>query len=324
MAKRAQDRPAPPPGITIIVPAYNEEESILPLYQGILKGLKGTGSDFEIIFVDDGSTDGTRKRMKSIVERDPRVRIVTFWRNFGKANALAAGFKQAKGRMIVQMDADLQDDPKEIPRFLKKLDSGYDMVVGWKRRRRDPYGKTLPSKLFNHLIRRMSKIDVHDSNCGFKAYRREVMEHLSVYGEMHRYLPTIARWRGFRVTEIVVHHHPRRFGSSKYGLERLAKGFLDLMTIAFLTKYGRSPMHFFGKMSVIPFLLFALQAIYIIGDWALTGHPPERPMAVTAIVVLLWGFTIISFGLISEMVLMTVGPDRMVDSFSMVIGNEKR
>jgi glycosyltransferase involved in cell wall biosynthesis len=198
------------PEISLIVPAYNEEESILPLYTRLITNMDRIGKRYEIIFVDDGSTDMTLERMRSIVRKDPRVRIVTFWKNFGKANALSAGFDEAKGDIIIQMDADLQDDPVEIPRFLARLSKGYDMVVGWKRKRQDPFGKTIPSKVFNFLIRKISGIDVHDSNCGFKAYRREVMEHLEVYGEMHRYLPMIARWRGFRISEIEVKHHSRK------------------------------------------------------------------------------------------------------------------
>jgi len=309
--------------ISVVIPAYNEEGSIFELHRRVSSELERLGRDFEIVFVDDGSTDGTLARMQKLMRKDPRIKVVTFWRNFGKANALSAGFKHVEGRIVFQMDADLQDDPKEFGRFLQKLDSGYDMVVGWKRRRHDPIGKRLPSKFFNHLIRRTTGIDIHDSNCGFKAYRREVLEHLDIYGEMHRYLPSIARWRGFRVGEIEVLHHARKFGKSKYGIERLLKGFLDLITVAYLTRYGRSPMHLFGAMSLVPFILSAAQVAYIVGDLILTGTSPERPLAVTAIMVAIWGFTVLTLGIIAEMLLLTVGPGRMVDSYGRLLEREK-
>ncbi|MDG6226038.1 MAG: glycosyltransferase family 2 protein [Candidatus Thermoplasmatota archaeon] len=311
------------PEISIIVPAYNEEESIAELHASIAKQMDRLGRSFELIFVDDGSRDSTLMRMKDAQRSDPRVRIVTFWRNFGKANALSAGYRHARGRTIIQLDADLQDDPAEIGKFLKRLEDGSDMVVGWKKNRLDPLGKRIPSKIFNHLIMRISGVKVHDSNCGFKAYRREVMEHLDVYGEMHRYLPVIARWRGFRVSEIVVRHRRRRFGKSKYGIERLKKGLLDLVTISFISRHGRSPMHLFGTLSIIPFFLSIAQAAYIILDWALTGHELERPLAVTSVLMALWGFSILITGLMAEMLLMTVGPGRIVDSFSRVIEDTK-
>ena len=217
--------------LSIIIPAYNEEDNILPLYKEILKNIPKKYS-YEIIFIDDGSTDSTLKNIKAI--KDKNIKSISFRKNFGKAEGLNTGFKEATGDIIITMDADLQDNPKEIPNFIKKINEGYDLVSGWKYNRLDPLGKRVPSKLFNKLTRILTRVNLHDFNCGFKAYKKEVAKSLKLYGEMHRYIPAMASWQGFKVGEIKVDHRERVHGVSKYGWERLIKGLLDLCTITFL------------------------------------------------------------------------------------------
>ncbi|MGH2617853.1 MAG: glycosyltransferase family 2 protein, partial [Thermomicrobiales bacterium] len=230
-----------PPRLSVVVPAMNEEGNIPALHGAIAAVLEPAAIPFEIIFVDDGSTDGTWAAIEAIAARDRRVAGLRHRRNFGKARGLATGFSVASGDVVVTMDADLQDDPAEIPRFLDKLDEGFDLVSGWKQRRQDPLGKTLPSRVFNTTVRVVSGVRLHDFNCGFKAYRRDVLRDIRLYGELHRFTPVLAHAEGFRVGELPVRHHPRRWGSSKYGWSRLIKGFLDLLTVTFLTEYRQRP-----------------------------------------------------------------------------------
>src|SRR5947209_9908927 len=234
-----------PPGeieleISVLIPVLDEAETVLTLAAEVAGVLDRLGRSFEIIFIDDGSGDGTPLQVREAHARDPRVKLVRLRRNFGKAAALSAGFDQSRGRILITMDGDLQDDPEEIPRFLEMLESqSLDLVSGWKRRRHDPVSKTVPSRLFNWVTRELAQVDLHDFNCGFKAYRREVLAEIAVYGELHRYIPVLASRRGFAVGEIEVTHHPRRHGVSKYGWERLYKGLLDLITVLFSTRYAR-------------------------------------------------------------------------------------
>ncbi len=303
------------PKISVLVPVYNEQDNVKPLYQKVLANLKKVASEYEIVFVNDGSTDKTLANLKAIANKDSNVSIISFYRNFGKANALAAGFKNVKGDIVFTMDGDLQDDPDEFINFIKELDKGYDLVSGWKFHRKDPLGKRLPSKVFNFLIKEMTGCKVHDSNCGFKAYRREVLENLDVYGEFHRYIPILAEWRGFRVGEIKVKHHKRASGSSKYGLERLYKGFLDLITVTYLTQYGRSPMYLFASMSMLSGALGFMALIWSFLDVLIFKTPFARNFIVICVVLFMFALNFFAFGLLAEKMLATAGPERMTKSF---------
>ncbi|MEJ2083392.1 MAG: glycosyltransferase family 2 protein, partial [Acidobacteriota bacterium] len=231
--------------LSIIIPTYNERESISELYVALKKELNRLDVASEIIFVDDGSADGTGRILRDLQKNDASITIVDFRRNFGKAAALSAGFQMARGDVIVTMDADLQDQPAELHRLLDKLESGYDLVSGWKKVRHDPIGKRWPSRVFNAVTALLTGVPLHDMNCGFKAYRRQVVEEIALYGEMHRYIPVLASYRGFRVGEVVVEHRHRPYGRSKYGITRLFSGFFDLLTVIMLTRYNRKPLHAF-------------------------------------------------------------------------------
>ncbi len=236
--------------LTIVIPVYNEDESLRPLYAEIMKHipeLDGLISSYELLFVDDGSSDNSVQVIKELAEQDPNVHAIVFRKNFGKAAALQAAFRAADGDIIITMDADLQDDPMELRSFIEKIDEGYDLVSGWKFNRLDPLEKRLPSKLFNKVTCKMSGINLHDFNCGFKAYRKEVVKSIDVYGEYHRYIPVLAHRKGFKIAELKVHHNKRQFGKSKYGFERYLRGLFDSMSSSFLLKYYDRPMYFFGK-----------------------------------------------------------------------------
>jgi len=302
--------------ISVLVPVLNEAESVQELSARVAQVLERMGRTFEIIFVDDGSSDGTPARVRQARERDPRVKLVRLRRNFGKAAALSAGFDHSNGRIIVTMDGDLQDDPDEIPRFLAKLeDEELDLVSGWKRRRQDPASKRLPSRLFNWVTRTLAQVDLHDFNCGFKAYRREVLAEIAVYGELHRYIPVLASRRGFAVGEIQVNHHPRRFGSSKYGWDRLYKGLLDLITVLFITRYTRRPLHLFGALGLIFFSAgFCINA-WLAFLWAFRHEDlSDRPLLQLGILLVLLGIQVLTTGLIGEMI--TFKNFRRRDSYS--------
>ncbi len=301
--------------ISVVIPVYNEEDNIKPLHKKVSRELGKITDSCEMIFVDDGSSDSTLERLEKVMEKDPKVRVFTFHRNFGKANALCTGFKHVRGKVVFTMDGDLQDDPKEFKRFIKELDKGYDIVSGWKFHRKDSIEKRLPSKIFNFLIRKMTGVKVHDSNCGFKAYRKEVVEMVDVYGEFHRYIPIIANWRGFRVGEIKVKHHKRASGSSKYGMERLLKGFVDLLTISFLTKYSRSPMYLFGTFSLLTFILSILGAGWTLLDSLLNITDKEWVFGLGSLILFLSSLTFLSMGLPSELVLLNAGHEKITKTF---------
>ncbi|MBT3324123.1 glycosyltransferase family 2 protein [archaeon] len=285
--------------LSIIIPAYNEEDNILPLYKEILKNIPKKYS-YEIIFIDDGSTDSTLKNIKAI--KDKNIKSISFRKNFGKAEGLNTGFKEATGDIIITMDADLQDNPKEIPNFIKKINEGYDLVSGWKYNRLDPLGKRVPSKLFNKLTRILTRVNLHDFNCGFKAYKKEVAKSLKLYGEMHRYIPAMASWQGFKVGEIKVDHRERVHGVSKYGWERLIKGLLDLCTITFLGSYQRSPLHLFGTIGLAATAEGILIGTYLTIKW-FEGYPlSNRPLLLLAVLLIVLGIQILSLGLIAEMI----------------------
>ena len=297
-----ESAPKAPPRLSVVVPAMNEEGNIPALYRAIADVLDPEGLTFEIIFIDDGSHDATWAIVESLAAADERVVGLRHRRNFGKARGLATGFAAASGDLILTMDADLQDDPAEIPRFLQKLDEGFDLVSGWKQRRQDPLGKTLPSRVFNTTVRIVSGVPLHDFNCGFKIYRRDVVRNLRLYGELHRFTPVLAHAEGFRVGELPVRHHPRRWGSSKYGWSRLVKGFLDLLTVTFLTEYRQRPMHVLGVPGLAALAAGGLIGLWLTAEKILTGASiGNRPLLLLAVLLVLVGVQFFGLGLLGEM-----------------------
>ncbi len=285
--------------VSIIIPALNEEGSLAILYQRIGEVLEGTR--YEIIFVDDGSKDSSWEVMDRLRLSDPRVKAIRFSRNFGKSEALAAGFKEARGEILITMDADLQDDPAEIPRLVATLAMGYDLVSGRKAHRRDPLSKTLPSRLFNWVTSTLTGVKFRDLNSGFKAYRRRVIEQVRVYGEQHRFIPALAHWKGFRVTEIDVEHHPRPFGKSKFGLKRFLAGVLDLFTVLFLTRFGRKPLHLFGSIGLACLAVGLGVNLYLSVIWLGGQSIGTRPLLQLGVLLIVTGIQFLSLGLLGEM-----------------------
>jgi len=251
--------------LSVIVPVYNEEESVPELCAWIQEVCKGKGFDYEIIFIDDGSSDGSWKMIANEAKKSPHIKGIKFGRNYGKAAALHTGFSEASGEVVITMDSDLQDSPDEIPALYKMIkDEDYDLVSGWKKKRYDPFIKRFTSRIYNGTARLASGIRLHDFNCGLKAYRGEVIKSIEVYGEMHRYIPMLAREAGFKkIGEKVVEHRARKYGTTKYGLDRFVKGYLDLLTIGFITRFGKSPMHLFGGLGTLMFLLGFIMAGYL-------------------------------------------------------------
>lgn len=288
--------------LSIVVPAWNEAESLPELFSQIRASLASWGGVWEVIVVDDGSRDGTFEAVRKAAAEDPRIRGVRFRRNAGKAAALATGFASAKGDYVITMDADLQDDPEEILPLMGLLDSGWDMVSGWKQIRNDPVDKTLPSRIFNGLVRSVSGLKLHDFNCGLKAYRREVLPGLRLYGQMHRLLPVMAHWDGFRVTEKVVNHRARQFGASKYGWSRGFHGLFDLLTLWFLHRYLRRPLHLFGSIGLVAFLVGALPIPWFALQWLLTGALRVRPLLLLSVGGIILGVQFLSLGLLAELI----------------------
>ncbi|MCB0881611.1 MAG: glycosyltransferase family 2 protein [Thermoleophilia bacterium] len=292
----------PHPEISVVVPVCDERDNVEPLLGEMLPVMRGLGRSFEVIFVDDGSRDGTGAVLEAAVEREPEVALVALRRNFGKSEALMAGFREARGGIVITIDGDLQDDPAEIPRFLDALDGGLDLVSGWKVDRQDPAGKRLPSKLFNAVTRRVSGLDLHDLNCGFKAYRAEVVAALALAGDQYRYIPVLAHNEGFRVGELGVNHRPRTHGRSKYGLERYVRGMLDLLTITFLGRYRHRPMHLFGGLGLL-MLLVGLAVSGYLSVLKFAGYAiGQRPLLLLGVLLILVGMQFLTIGLMSEMV----------------------
>jgi glycosyltransferase involved in cell wall biosynthesis len=252
--------------ISVVIPLYNEAESLPELHDWIVKVMQEHKFSYEILFVDDGSNDGSWEVIQNLARHNPMVRGFKFVRNYGKTAALQTAFVQAKGKVVITMDADLQDSPDEIPELYRMItEDGYDLVSGWKKKRYDPLTKTIPTKLFNGVSRWVSGVYLHDFNCGLKAYQSRVVKNITIYGEMHRNIPIIAKWNGFKkIGEKVVQHRPRKYGSTKFGLERFIFGFLDLLTVAFVNKFGRRPMHFFGTMGVLSFVIGTILALYLL------------------------------------------------------------
>nr|MCK4930353.1 glycosyltransferase family 2 protein [Nanoarchaeota archaeon] len=287
--------------ISIVIPVYNEEKNIIILYK-LLKSVLSK-YQYEMIFVDDGSVDNTSSVIKDISKKDKKVKLISFQRNYGKSDALSAGFDNAKGDIIITLDGDLQDNPKEIPRFIEKLNQGYDLVVGWKFKRKDPLTKIIPSKFFNLLTSFLTKVKIHDMNCGFKAYKKKVIENINVYGELHRYIPALAFWKGYKIGEIKVKHHPRRYGKSKYGVSRLFKGFMDLITVKFLMSYGRRPLHLFGLTGLLCFFLGIVSGLYLTYLWFKGIVIGDRPLLMLAVLLIVLGVQFISLGLLGDMII---------------------
>ncbi len=293
---------APVPGlISVVVPVFNEHESVGPLTEellAVLGTLEGTG---EVVFVDDGSTDGTAEELDRLADEHEAVAVVTLRRNFGKAVALMAGFREARGDVIVTIDGDLQDDPGEIPALLAELDAGADLVSGWKRDRQDPWSRRAASKVFNGVTAKVTGSTLHDLNCGFKAYRAEVVRSLALTGDQYRYIPVLAQNEGFRVTEIPVNHRQRRFGRSKYGLERYLRGFLDLMTITFVGRYRHRPMHLFGGLGTLLIGIGVIICAYLAVIWLLGEGIGGRPLLLLGVLLIVVGVQLFTIGLVSEM-----------------------
>jgi glycosyltransferase involved in cell wall biosynthesis len=310
----SNERPHPQqhdPDITVVIPLYNEEESLKELHRQLRDALGRTGRRYDLIFVDDGSTDNSYGVLRDLKRFDPRhVRIVRFRRNYGKSAALSVGFEKARGRTVVTMDADLQDDPAEIPSLLRKMSEGFDLVSGWKRKRRDPLSKTIPSRFFNYVTGILTGIKIHDFNCGLKAYKREVVKTVKVYGELHRYVPVLAHWEGFKVGEVMVQHRARKFGHTKFGITRFWRGFLDLLTVLFTTRYFRKPLHLFGFWGLMATVAGTIIVGYLVILWFLgVTSLTNRPLFLGGIMLIIVGIQFISIGLLGEMISKTKQAD---------------
>ena len=296
--------------LSLVIPLYNEEESLTPLVEWIERVVKDKYS-YEIILVDDGSTDGSWRQIEELVDTKPHISAFKFRRNYGKSAALHVGFENSRGNVVITLDADMQDSPDEIPELYTMVkDGGYDIVSGWKKRRFDPLGKTIPSKFYNGFVRFISGINLHDFNCGLKAYGSEVVHNIEVYGEMHRYIPLLAKWSGFRnVTEKIVRHYPRKYGKSKFGIDRYIKGSLDVMSIMFVGRFGKRPMHLFGTIGVLFFIIGFGMLLYltILKVVQNTGGIHQRPLFYFGILLLIVGSQSFLTGFIAEMIVRSSG-----------------
>lgn len=288
--------------LSIIIPLYNEEGSLEELIGQIFQVINKTGLVYEVCFIDDGSTDNSLQKLIQLHKDRSMLKILSFRKNYGKSAALSEGFKLASGKIIITMDADLQDDPAEIPNLIDKINTGYDLVSGWKKKRFDPLGKTLPSKFFNFITARLTGIKIHDFNCGLKAYRREVIKEIPVYGSLHRYLPVLAHWKGFAVGEVVVQHHPRKYGVTKYGIRRFFDGFFDLFTVLFLTRYRQKPLHLFGFFGLGSLSLGFIISLYLSVLWFMGYGIGHRPLLFLGVLLMIVGMQSFSIGLIGEMI----------------------
>ena len=288
--------------LSIVTPVYNEEQNIGLFHSKVTKVLKKLRKSYEIWFIDDGSRDSTLKTIKELKKKDKHVKFITFRRNFGKAAALSAGFEHANGDIIITMDGDLQDEPEEIPKFIAKIEEGYDLVNGWKFKRKDPLSKTIPSKFFNWLTSKMIGVKLHDFNCGFKAYRKEVVKEITLYGDLHRYIPAIAFWKGYRIAELPVKHNERLYGKSKYGSKRILTGFIDLMTVKYLISYTTKPLQLFGKVGLLFIFLVLISGTYLVIEWFQGIGIGRRPLLTLSVLMTLVGIQFLSIGLLGEMI----------------------
>lgn len=295
--------------ISVVIPVFNEEESLPELTNWISRVMQEHGFSYEIIFINDGSTDRSWEIIQRISEQNQCIKGLNFTRNYGKSAALDAGFKRAEGEVVITMDADLQDSPDEIPGLFQMVSEGLDVVSGWKKERHDPLSKTIPSKFFNGVTRWISGIELHDFNCGLKAYRKKVVKNISVYGEMHRYIPLLAKWNGFpKIGEKVVQHRARKYGYSKFGLERFLNGFLDLITVSFVHRYKKKPMHFFGSLGSLSFLggflitsWLIFQKIYGLSKGENVREIVDQPLFFLALVAIIIGVQLFVTGFIAEL-----------------------
>lgn len=302
--------------LSIVIPVFNEEESLMQLHREICDVAQTNNYDLEIIFIDDGSTDHSWELVEQLSRQDSRVRGIRFRRNFGKAAALNAGFEAARGEIVMTMDADLQDNPKEIPEFMSMMGTSLDVISGWKQIRHDPWHKVIPSRFFNAMVSYMTGVKLHDHNCGMKCYRREIFNEITLYGELHRFVPVLAAARGYRVGEKVVEHRARRFGQSKYGFTRFIKGFLDLFTVWFLTGYGQRPQHLMGTIGVVAMTIGVFLLTYLAAIWGVSrlgldfltccglNEPINiggRPAVLYGVAALLFGGQLLSMGIIAEL-----------------------
>jgi glycosyltransferase involved in cell wall biosynthesis len=288
--------------ISVVVPCYNEQESLPELFEQLEAVMAHLACDGEYIFVDDGSTDRTIAVLRELRVRSPRVSVISFRRNYGKSAALNTGFRAASGDYVVTIDADLQDDPAEIPNLLRRIEAGADLVSGWKANRQDPLSKTLPSRVFNAVTSAATGLKLHDFNCGLKMYRRDVTDALNVYGELHRFIPALAAWEGFRVDEVAVKHYKRKYGKSKYGARRFLNGFFDLITTMFVTRRALNPLHFFGRIAVVLFLLGIAPQLVFLVEWLSGKGLHVRPVMLLGFVLVIVAMQIASIGLLAELI----------------------
>jgi glycosyltransferase involved in cell wall biosynthesis len=297
----------PIPELSVLVPLYDEKDNLRPLFGKMQEVLAGLGLPWEAVFIDDGSTDGSLEVLQELLGADPRVRVFRLRRNFGKSAALDIGFQAVRGKRVIIMDADLQDDPAEIPALLKKIDEGYDLVTGWRADRHDRFVKKFTSRVYNLVTSTLTGLRLHDFNCGLKAFRREVVEDISLYGELHRYIPPLANWKGYRVTEVRVRHHPRAFGKSKFGPYRFFAGFMDLLTVMFMTRYSKKPLHLFGGAGLFLFLAGLIINGYLV-MLNLLGKDflRVRPLMFLGVLLMLVGFQLLCTGLLAELMTMSI------------------
>lgn len=288
--------------ISVVIPVHDEERSVALLYDELAAVLAGGDRAWETVFVDDGSSDGTFGALARLHKTYDNVRVVRLRRNFGKAAALDAGFCEVSGNVVVTIDGDLQDDPAEIPRLLAKLDEGFDLVSGWKTNRRDPLTRRIPSKIFNAVAGQVSGVHLHDMNCGLKAYRAEVVQGMRLYGELHRYVPVLAHYRGYRITELAVNHRPREHGRSNYGVERYVRGFLDLLTVTFMGRYRHRPLHLFGGLGLLTSLLGVAILVYLTVVKLAGQAIGQRPLLALGVLLVVVGIQLLSLGLLSELI----------------------
>ena len=288
--------------ISVVVPCYNEQESLPELFEKLEAAMRDLKCDYEYIFVDDGSTDRTIAVLRLMRETSPRVNVISFRRNQGKSAALNVGFHAADGDYVVTIDADLQDDPAEIPALLRKIEAGADLVSGWKSNRQDPISKTLPSRVFNRVTSIATGLKLHDFNCGLKMYRRDVTDSIHVYGELHRFIPALAAWEGFRVDEVPVKHYKRKYGHSKYGAKRFLNGFFDLITTMFVTRRALNPLHFFGRIAVVLFVLGIAPQLVFLVEWMMGKGLHVRPIMLLGFVLVIVAIQILSIGLLAELI----------------------
>ncbi len=295
------------PYLSIVIPVYNEEDSIDTLYKSLISVLEGTDKKYEVILIDDGSRDKSFDKLKNLHDKNRNFKIIKFRRNFGQTQAMSAGFDYSSGQIIITMDADLQNDPADIPNILKKMDEGYDIVSGWRKDRKDKmFSRRLPSVIANRMISRLFNVRLHDYGCTLKAYRRDILDNIELYGEMHRYIPAVASWMGVKVAEIPVNHHPRKYGKAKYGISRTTRVILDLITIKFLLTYSKKPMQIFGLLGFIATIVgFILTTWLIVERVFFNIGLADRPLFILSIFVFLAGIQFITMGLLGEIMMRT-------------------